>query len=160
MGQIKNIKLHIVTDIKLNAWTLTLPKVNDATTCKLQLITQPHIHIMNGHSDTEEGMVNGVDSKDALSNVLGTPKPMSALPRIPKKKKEGGEEITSPKKEVKKEEPDDEDFPMSNGNGQDSPDEKVKIKEEEMDSEEEEKHKSKKRKHDDDDENDEEYKKA
>ena len=52
---------------------------------------------MNGHSDTEDGMVNGVDSKDALSSVLGTPKPMSALPRIPKKKKAGSDEI---KKEV------------------------------------------------------------
>merc|ERR1711973_666926 len=82
MGQIKNIKLHIVTDIKLNAWTLTLPPVIDATSCKRHPIPQAN---MNGHSDTEEGMVNG-DAKDALSSVLGTPKPMSALPRIPKKK--------------------------------------------------------------------------
>ena len=52
---------------------------------------------MNGHSDTEDDMVNGNDSKEALSSVLGTPKPLSALPRIPKKKKEGGAEI---KKEV------------------------------------------------------------
>merc|ERR1712180_521146 len=158
MGQIKNIKLHIVTDIKLNAWTLTLPPVIDATSCKRHPIPQAN---MNGHSDTEEGMVNG-DAKDALSNVLGTPKPMSALPRIPKKKKEGGE-ITSPKKEVKKEEPDDDDYPMSNGNGRDSPDEKVRVKKEEIkeedDSEEEEKHKSRKRKHDDDEDYDEEHKK-
>merc|ERR1711973_927335 len=157
MGQIKNIKLHIVTDIKLNAWTLTLPPVIDATSCKRHPIPQAN---MNGHSDTEEGMVNG-DAKDALSSVLGTPKPMSALPRIPKKKKEGGDELVSPKKEVKKEEDEDE-YPMSNGNGKDSPDEKVKvkkedIKEEEMDSEEEDsKHKSRKRKHDDDDD-DEDY---
>lgn len=106
---------------------------------------------MNGHSDTEDGMMNG----NPL-NML-TPKPMSALPRIPKKKKENGEDLKSPKKEVKKEEPEDDDYPISNGNGKDSPpDVKVKkeeFKEEDMDSEDE-KPKSRKRKADDDSDED------
>lgn len=112
---------------------------------------------MNGHSDTEDGMVNG-DSKNPL-DILGTPKPMSALPRIPKKKKENREEVKSPKREVKKEEEDDDECQngMSNGNGNDSsPDVKVKmedVKEEEMESEDE-KPKSRKRKHSDDDDED------
>ena len=55
---------------------------------------------MNGHSDGDDDMVNG-DAKNTL-DMLTTPKPLSALPRIPKKKKE--------EPEVKKEEPDDDDL--------------------------------------------------
>merc|ERR1712080_511612 len=161
MGQIKNIKLHIVTDIKpTEVVHLATDIVSKETFILLKSIIWQGPISMNGH----------LDSKD-MDVLSGSPAPLNSLPRIPKKKKEGDAV------EIKEEPEDDDDAPQNgvDSNGVDSsPDVKLKteIKEEDMDSDDEvlatkavqeKDEKSNKRKADDDgdwnDENDGEHKK-
>lgn len=126
---------------------------------------------MNGHSESECVMENGLDKKplkdfNLAGAMSGVPAPLSSLPRIPKKKKDGAE-IKSPIKSHKIKE--EEDDGMSNGKDVkeeefDSENDQQRVKEEYASDEEylrkKEKKESKKRKAEDDDDDDYMKKKA